>query len=229
MPKKSEREQFLFELELLIVGAFQDEWDAEQVGVPGFVVSDHSDDQDSYLDFLLEAYCAAINSRFLFPKTIRPKSRQWALEHFSTLHDEDMRQVTRMSFTAFEKLLQLIEHDPIFSNDSTCPQLNVDWQLGCALFRLGHYGNGACLLAQKLLWGVGKGTLVLFTERVVQAILSLQKRFVIWPDARQRRQISRRMAAEGFPGCMGFVDGTTFPLSQKPSIDGQVFHDRKSR
>ena len=37
------------------------------------------------------------------------------------------------------------------------------------------------------------------------------------------------METEGFPGCVGFVDGTTFPLSQKPAIDGQIYYDRKKR
>ncbi|KAL6533351.1 hypothetical protein OROMI_027463 [Orobanche minor] len=29
------------------------------------------------------------------------------------------------------------------------------------------------------------------------------------------------MEMEGFPGCVGFVDGTTIPLSEKPSLDGE--------
>jgi hypothetical protein len=37
------------------------------------------------------------------------------------------------------------------------------------------------------------------------------------------------MQEEGFPGCVGFVDGTTIPLSQKPPIDGNHYFDRKKR
>lgn len=37
------------------------------------------------------------------------------------------------------------------------------------------------------------------------------------------------MAAKGFKGCIGFIDGTTFPLSQKPAVDGECYFDRKSR
>ena len=35
------------------------------------------------------------------------------------------------------------------------------------------------------------------------------------------------MQQEGFPGCVGFVDGTTITLSQKPALNGNVYWDRK--
>jgi hypothetical protein len=37
------------------------------------------------------------------------------------------------------------------------------------------------------------------------------------------------MRQEGFPGCVGFIDGTMIPLSQKPKINGEVYFDRKKR
>ena len=37
------------------------------------------------------------------------------------------------------------------------------------------------------------------------------------------------MKNEGFEGCVGFVDGTTFPIYQRPGYDGEVFFDRKKR
>jgi hypothetical protein len=37
------------------------------------------------------------------------------------------------------------------------------------------------------------------------------------------------MKNEGFEGCVGFVDGTTFPIFQRPGKDGEVFFDRKKR
>ncbi|MBW0460393.1 hypothetical protein O181_000108 [Austropuccinia psidii MF-1] len=35
------------------------------------------------------------------------------------------------------------------------------------------------------------------------------------------------MKSEGFEGCVGFIDGTTFPLYQKPGFDGEIYFDRK--
>ena len=37
------------------------------------------------------------------------------------------------------------------------------------------------------------------------------------------------MRKEGFPGCVGFVDGTTIPMFQRLGFDGEVFFDRKKR
>ncbi|PLW54586.1 hypothetical protein PCANC_04234 [Puccinia coronata f. sp. avenae] len=45
----------------------------------------------------------------------------------------------------------------------------------------------------------------------------------------RRREISDVMKHEGFEGCVGFVDGTTIPLYQRPGRDGEVYWDRKKR
>lgn len=38
-----------------------------------------------------------------------------------------------------------------------------------------------------------------------------------------------RLARFGFKGCVGFIDGTTIPLSQRPGEDDRSFFDRKHR
>ncbi|MBW0510388.1 hypothetical protein O181_050103 [Austropuccinia psidii MF-1] len=43
----------------------------------------------------------------------------------------------------------------------------------------------------------------------------------------QRRQISQVMRQEGFDGCVGFIDGTNFPLYGKPAWQGEVYFDWK--
>ncbi|MBW0591120.1 hypothetical protein O181_130835 [Austropuccinia psidii MF-1] len=50
-----------------------------------------------------------------------------------------------------------------------------------------------------------------------------------WPNADRQQEISMQLAGEGFPGCVGFLDGTCIPLFQRPGVDGEVFFDRKSR
>ncbi|ETL91013.1 hypothetical protein L917_10398 [Phytophthora nicotianae] len=35
------------------------------------------------------------------------------------------------------------------------------------------------------------------------------------------------MTAEGFPGCVGFIDGTALPLSQRPAVDESSYRDQK--
>jgi hypothetical protein len=80
------------------------------------------------------------------------------------------------------------------------------------------------------LWGIGKGTCVLHTTRVVEALNDLASKHVVWPNKRKCKAMSTRMAAKGFKGCVCFIDGRTFPLSQKPVVvDGECYFDRKSR
>ncbi|OWZ19312.1 hypothetical protein PHMEG_0006461 [Phytophthora megakarya] len=102
-------------------------------------------------------------------------------------------------------------------------------QLALGLDRLGTNGNGVSTGCTKFIWGVGRGTLDIYTVRVVIALNDLSDTYVVWPDEEGRRRISRRMIVEGFPGCVGFIDGTTFPLSQKPAIDGECYFDQKYR
>ncbi|OWY95437.1 hypothetical protein PHMEG_00034554 [Phytophthora megakarya] len=134
-----------------------------------------------------------------------------------------------MTKTSFQFVLSEIENHSVFHNNSAHPQASVTLQLAVTLDRLGNYGNGVSLGRTLNLWGIGKGTCVLYTTRVLEALNDLAPRYVVWPNKRKRRAMSRRMAAKGFKGCVGFIDGTTFPLSQKPAVDGECYFDRKSR
>jgi hypothetical protein len=53
--------------------------------------------------------------------------------------------------------------------------------------------------------------------------------FLKWPDSLRRAKILAVMKNKGFKGCVGFVDGTTFPIFQRPGKDGEVFFNRKKR
>ncbi|KNZ60436.1 hypothetical protein VP01_15545g1, partial [Puccinia sorghi] len=93
-----------------------------------------------------------------------------------------------MSWPCFLNLLHFIEPDLIFYNQSQNPQQDVSIQLDVATCRLGYNGNGAAVLRLKNLFQFGYGTINLRTSRTLS------------------------MQAEGFPGCIGFVDGTTITL-----------------
>lgn len=77
--------------------------------------------------------------------------------------------------------------------------------------------------------GVGYGTVSLFTHRVIQALFNLAPKYVRWPDSTERRQLQTRTYQKfGLPGCIGVsTDGTHIPLSQRPSLDGEVYFSRK--
>ncbi len=51
-----------------------------------------------------------------------------------------------------------------------------------------------------------------------------------WPNASQRAEIASRMEEEyGIPDCIGIVDGTDLIFSERPSIDGEVYFNRKHK
>src|SRR6184192_845590 len=101
-------------------------------------------------------------------------------------------------------------------NSLTCSQTTPAWQLAVALCRLGSNGTGASIGKMQAIFGIGIGTVGLFTNRIITVLLTVKRQWVTWPDAEQRREISQVMRQEGFPGCVRFIDGTTIPLSQKP-------------
>ena len=138
-------------------------------------------------------------------------------------------QLFWMAWPCFLNLLQLIESHPIFYNSSWNPQQDPSVQLAVAICCLGSVGNGAAVFQLKNLFHVGYGTINLYTTRVTKVIYQMRPRLASWPTSEERLELSQVMQEEGFPGCIGFVDGTTIPLSQKPPIDGNHYFDRKKR
>jgi len=98
-----------------------------------------------------------------------------------------------------------------------------------AVFHLGSNGNRAAVSQIKNFVCVGYGRINLYMSRVVQVIYELRNSLASWPTQEEQLEISHVMQTEGFPGCIGFVDGTTIPLSQKPPIDGNHYFDCKKR
>ena len=96
--------------------------------------------------------------------------------------------------------------------------------------RLGCDGNGASIGKFAQHHGVSHGSIVNFTSRVFEALLSLHDNVIWWPRAEERAAISRRFASSyGLPNAVGIVDGTPVHFSQKPAVDGEVFYTRKGR
>ncbi|OAV86398.1 hypothetical protein PTTG_29931 [Puccinia triticina 1-1 BBBD Race 1] len=170
-----------------------------------------------------------LSNRYLHTRSPGKTHDKYNLVRLFEMRDEDFKQAVRTTQSGFVWLLEKIYANPIFQSNSPRQQLPIPHQLALTLERLGSNGNGASVgrFARNLC--VGRGTVVKITRRVVRAINDLSGSHLIWPDANRRREISDVMKAEGFKGCVGFVDGTTIPLYQRPSIDGEVFFDQKKR
>jgi hypothetical protein len=208
MPYLSERQQLLGDLELLIL------------------LANYNDD-DEQEEELLELYAHVLASRYLGERQVLKRPPHYFLDRFPNLPDGEFRSMFRTSKAGFFALLEKIQDNAVFSNNSTCPQTHPAWQLAVALTRLGFHGTGASVSKMQAIFGVGSGIVTTFTNRVVLALYEIQSKWLVWPDAERRRSMRQVMSKEGFPNCVGFIDGTTVPRSQKPALDGEEYFDRK--
>lgn len=184
--------------------------------------SDTDCDLETDIDFIQYL----LQKRYLISR--RPMSRhlpKYELQIIEQLPSSSMLQIFRTTWPCFLKLVNLIEDHPVFHNNSYHPQRDPSTQIAVALCRLGSNGNAAAKIRLNNLFSIGYRTVEKYTQRVIMAIQSLKLEIVSWPTAQQRLESSQVMQEEGFPGCIGFVDGTTIPLSQKPAIDGNHYFD----
>ena len=154
---------------------------------------------------------------------------RWVLDD-SILSDRNFKTLYRLTRQSFTALLHLIEDNPIFYNNSHCPQRPVKRQLQITLY---HFGSGPShsRIRTAIQFGCSEGTVHLYVKRVTTAILDHQDEYIQWPTPNSleyRQIIERHHLKYGFPNCLGFVDGTTTPVYRKPTEQGEQYFNRKS-
>jgi hypothetical protein len=120
----------------------------------------------------------------------------------------------------------------VFFNNSNQPQLPVEIQLAILLYRFGHDGNAASLQSVANWAGVGKGTVMLCTRRVMMAILDrdFMKEAVRFPTAAEKAEAKSWVelhSCKAWRHGWCFVDGTLIPLAERPFWFGESYFDRK--
>jgi hypothetical protein len=167
--------------------------------------------------------------RYLHNRLRVPFQLTFDLRDMLRARQTDFRQAMRTSPEGFHALLAMIQSHDIFISSGNHQQPPVEKQLAITLERLGSNGNGASVGRFARNYKVGRGSVINCTRRVITAILDVGAHYLTWPNADRRIAISNVLARDGFAGCVGFVDGTTIPLFQRPGRDGEVFFDRKHR
>ena len=142
------------------------------------------------------------------------------------------RQELRVTPATFDKIIQELETDPVFSNDANTSQMPVEHQVAITLWRFGHDGNASGLQKVANWAGVGKGTISLVTRRVMTAILrpSFMKKAVQVPTAEEKeaaKQWVENNSCRAWRDGYLMVDGTLVPLFAKPKWYGESYFDRK--
>jgi len=153
----------------------------------------------------------------------------WVYDN-SLLTTREFRVLFRMTRESFDELLSRIDDNPVFFNESSCPQRCPEFQLQVTLY---HFGGGATgsRMRTAMQFGIAEGTAHLYVYRVTKAILDLQNEYIQWPipGSPEYTEVEQRhLLRYGFPNCMGFVDGTLVPVYRKPTKQGERYFTRKS-
>jgi hypothetical protein len=136
------------------------------------------------------------------------------------LTESEFRQKYRLTRQSFDTILGMIQQHPVFTKTTKKgPDQNPPaFQLMVLLKYLGTEGTGASNLDLWQIYRIGRGTGTLYQNRAMLAIRNLRDRAITWPDEDERREISQRIQNRHcFPNCVGFIDGTLFPLACSPS------------
>jgi hypothetical protein len=185
-------------------------------------------DDSSDADDMMEMGAAVQASRYLYARPIHHGMKVCLqLNQLLAQDDASFKGKTRASKQTFLRLLGLIYSNPIFYNNSHNPQRPISIQLYCYLVTVGHDGNGAAsvIIAGDL--HIGAGTVTLYFQRVVAALISVKTQFIKWPSrAKRRRDSAQALQDSGFY-CFGIIDGTHIYFSQAPRVDANNFYTRK--
>ncbi|POW21953.1 hypothetical protein PSHT_01798 [Puccinia striiformis] len=78
-------------------------------------------------------------------------------------------------------------------------------------------------------YNISPGSVENYTNRIMFAIIeTLEKKHVYWPTTQQRSAFTSTLAGKTvFDGCIGFVDGTFFPLTSAPRKHKEDYWMRK--
>lgn len=142
------------------------------------------------------------------------------------------REFLRVNPTTFDRLVERIEDDPVFSNNSNNPQQPVEEQLAIVLYRFGHNGNAASLTKVGFWAGVAHGSVPLITNRVMTALLRrpFMEEAVRLPTPEEKEVAKDWVEAHSCRAWRNgwcFVDGTLVPLYDRPHWYGDSYFDRK--
>ncbi|KAG2128662.1 uncharacterized protein EDB93DRAFT_153247 [Suillus bovinus] len=140
--------------------------------------------------------------------------------------DRDFRHEYRVSRPTFDRLVRLLERNPIFESTGKKPQRPVRYQLACFLLRYGTRGADSMQAVHKL--GIGFGTVFMYCKRVVCALRELGLDVVTWGNDDRLQQVATHvMGRSGIPDCVGMLDGSLVRLTEMPERNGFSFICRK--
>ncbi|KZT65157.1 hypothetical protein DAEQUDRAFT_677282 [Daedalea quercina L-15889] len=135
----------------------------------------------------------------------------------------------RMPPYCFDDMLRSIEHNPVFHNNSSRPQMEVERQLAIWIIQAGRYGPGACSIEIAEWTGVSIGTVYNCSRRCMIALMSCHDD-AFAPDETQRPG-AKKLAEEKsrtpeWGGGILAADGTPVKVFVRPGWYGSDFYGK---
>jgi hypothetical protein len=213
MPKISEKQQIVTQIDEILF----------------LLIIDDDPRNQQEIDELLDLKAHILSFRYFSSSNSIPKS----LQHRTMLlilPGDEFREAFRMNKDTFLFILNKIQNHKVFKNNSRHQQQPVWLQLLVSLERFGFDGTSSSIGKISRSLGISRGTVILYTARVIEAILSIHDEFIKWPSRRKRKQTSDYFEeTHQFKGLVGIVDSTFVNLCEKPQVDPETYWSRKQR
>ena len=192
------------------------------------------DKEEDQVDEELVAYYRYITGiRYWEPRKALTKARQGqspVLYFLEAIRPERFKKLFRINRDYFHTIVDLIARKTqLQSYEHKMAKATIETHLLVTLKMLGSSGAGAGSDELGEFFGIGVGYVYLYLRRTIAALLELREEVICWPDEFERKEIALRIEQAGvFPNCVGFIDGTVFPLEFKPTLNGSDYFSRKS-
>ncbi|KAG2233662.1 hypothetical protein INT48_008452 [Thamnidium elegans] len=144
--------------------------------------------------------------------------------------EEKFAQTVRMTRENFDSLVNELKDHEVYQSKGLRPQSDFKVQIALVLDRIGSRGIGNSVGRLARSYGVSEGSVVKFTKRFFEAVVSLQTKYLSWPTDEEKTEIKSVNAEKtGFKDCIGIVDGMTADLAWKPSERAKLFLSGKEK
>ena len=175
-------------------------------------------------------YVKLVNNRYLEPrgKNRVYKGRSVFMRHLHDkvgekeyMNEKEFLRTYRMNRRNFNKMVDELKDHHNFINCKKTAKENkekLEEHLLHFLNFVGTFGDGASNDKSRFKYEKGVGTYENYRNRIIDAIIdNMKDKYYYSPNKEERKDIAHEIYQKyGFPNCLGFIDGTLFPLFFKP-------------
>lgn len=173
---------------------------------------------------LLACHVHAMHGRWY----VKPRSTCWFDEYLFNIYTPDMfYDILRMRRQTFDRLVQDLRPHIQGQHTHWREPIGVEKKVVVAMFKLMH---GVCipLVADKA--ALGKSTVHEILRQVCSAISIHFGHLIAWPTGRRPMRVAAGFQAkQGFPNCIGAIDGTHIYVNSPPNTIAAADHRNRHK